>query len=151
MPAAAPPPPATPVAPAELLAVAGRLRPLLDELADLTGTGHAWGVRVLRRNVDMALRSPETLATADNQLDFVEELAGAVWDDADPGFRVVLPPGPHLEENQAREARRRTLVAFLDRITGQLCGEVERWQRLVAAAALAVPATDPVQGSESPL
>ena len=151
LPAAAPPPPATPVAPAELLAVAGRLRPLLDELVDLTGAGHAWGVRVLRHNVEIALRRPETLATADNQLDFVEELAGAVWDDADPGFRSALPPGPDLEESQAREARRRTLVAFLDRVTGQLCSEVEGWQRLASAAASATSGGSPAGGTESPL
>jgi hypothetical protein len=151
LPAAAPPPPATPVAPAELLAMAGRLRPLLDELVHLTGAGHAWGVRVLRHNVEVALRRPETLATAANQLDFVEELAGAVWDDADPGFRAALPAGPDLAASQAREARRRTLVAFLDRVTGQLCGEVEGWQRLVTAAAVATSGGSPAGGTESPL
>jgi hypothetical protein len=129
-----PAPPATPLAAARLLAAAGRLRPLLDELARLTGTGHAWGLRVLRRNVEIALRSPETLASAENQLDFVEELAEAVWGDADPGFRLALPAGPSPEATRGSEERRQAIVAHLGRLADELCGEVEAWQRLLSAS-----------------
>ncbi len=122
------------MAAAELLAAAGRLRPLLDELAELTGAGQSWGLRVLRRNVEIALRSPETLATAENQLDFIEELAEAVWDDADPGFRRALPAGPGPEETRAREERRQGIVADLGRLADDLCGTAEGWQRLLSAS-----------------
>src|SRR5579859_602888 len=77
-----PPPafPPTPVPAAELVGCAAELQVLVDELTDLTGCGRAWGMRVLRRNVELALLSPHTLDNADNQLDFIEELAEAVWD-----------------------------------------------------------------------
>src|SRR5215471_6913620 len=78
-----PPPRPTPVPPGELLDRANELQGLLEELAELTGCGAAWGMRVLRRNVELALLSPHTLGTADNQLDFIEELAEALWDGAD--------------------------------------------------------------------
>ncbi len=68
----------TPVPRAELLTCAGELRGLMEELSELTGCGSAWTVRVLRRNVELALLSPESLDGAENQLDFIEELAEAV-------------------------------------------------------------------------
>lgn len=132
-----PPPPLrpTPVPPAELVDCAGELRRLLDELADLTGSGGAWGVRVLRRNVELALLSPHTLDVADNQLDFIEELAEAVWDGVDGGFRHAVAPSPTPEETARREERRHAVVGRLDDLAHHLCGSAEAWRDLVVATA----------------
>jgi hypothetical protein len=124
--------PPTPVPAADLVAAANRLRPLLAELAQLTGAGHAWGLRVLRRNVEIALLNPETLETAENQLDFMEELVGAVWDGDDPGFRLAVPMGPDPETARAREERRQAIVAQLDELADHLCHQAEGWQGLFA-------------------
>jgi hypothetical protein len=131
-PVGGPPAPPTPVAADELVAAANRLRPLLAELAELTGTGHAWGLRVLRRNVEIALLSPETLESAENQLDFIEELAEAVWDGGDPGFRLAIPAGPGPQETRTREERRQAIVAQLDELADHLCRRAESWQDLLA-------------------
>ena len=118
------------MAAADLVAAAGRLRPMLTELAALNGCGQAWSLRVLRRNVEIALLSPETLETAENQLDFIEELAEAVWDGSDPGIRLATASGGGAEELAAREARRQAIVAQLDELADGLCREAERWQQL---------------------
>jgi hypothetical protein len=127
---AAAPPPTTPVAAADLHAEASTLRPLLAELAELAGSGPTWNLRVLRRNVEIALLSPETLRSAENQLDFIEELAEAVWDPSDPGLRAGATAAPG-----APEARRRAILGHLDRLADRLCREAEEWQRRRAAAA----------------
>lgn len=138
-PTASPPPlPPTPVPAAELLDRAAELRGLVDELADLTGYGGAWGMRVLRRNVELALLSPHTLDSADNQLDFVEELAEAIWDGGDGGFRHALPSSSTAEETARREERRLALVQRLDEIAHGLCAAGEAWRDLVVATAEAV-------------
>lgn len=127
--------PDTPLGPGELAAAARELRALLGELAELTGAGDAWSLRVLRRNVEIAWLCPETLETRQNQLDFVEDLAEAVWDGADPGFRQPLwTSGADPEETRAGEQRRQAVVERLDQIAERLCREVEHWQQLAAAA-----------------
>ena len=127
--------PPTPVPPAELVGCAAELQGLVDELTDLTGYGRAWGMRVLRRNVNLALLSPHTLDTADNQLDFIEELAEAVWDGGDGGFRHALPPSSSPEETVRREERRRAAVERLDALAHRLCAAGEAWRDLVVATA----------------
>src|SRR6266496_2275752 len=102
--------PATPTSPAELLDRVGELRGLVAELADLTDAGGAWGMRVLRRNIELALLSPETLSSAQNQLDFIEELTGAVWDGSDARFRYAALPAATAEETCRRDARRLAIV-----------------------------------------
>jgi hypothetical protein len=123
------------VPPAELLDCARELRVLVQELADLTGCGGAWGMRVLRRNVELALLSPDTLAGADNQLDFIEELAEAVWDGGDGGFRQAVALGSTPEETARREQRRRAVVDRLDHLAHRLCAAAEAWRDLVVATA----------------
>lgn len=123
----APPRPPTPVPPAQLAACARDLEGLVDELSQLTGCGSAWGVRVLRRNIELALRCPETLASPANQLDFIEELAEALWDAADGGFRHPVRPAPEMEATCGRERRRRAVVARLDEIAESLCADAEAW------------------------
>jgi len=139
---AAPPLPLrpTPVPPAQLLDCARELRGLLEELADLTGCGAAWGVRVLRRNVALALLSPDTLDGADNQLDFIEELAEAVWDGCDGGFRHAVAPCETLEETVRREQRRRAVVGRLDDMAHFLCAAAEAWRDAVVVTAEAARA-----------
>lgn len=138
------PPPPTPVLPEELTACAREVRDLLDELAELSGCGNAWGLRVLRRNVELALASPVTLASSENQLDFIEELAEAVWDGADSGFRYAVKkadtPPETPDVTRTREERRRGIVERFDRLAHDFCLRVERWHELEAAASDAPPA-----------
>jgi hypothetical protein len=137
-----PAPEPTPVPPAELVARAGDVRALLDELAELTGCENAWGLRVLRRNVELALASPETLDRAENQMDFIEELAEAVWDGADSGFRHAVTQAATPDGTHARERRRQAIVDRFDQLADHLCKQVERWQALeaeVAGASFAAP------------
>lgn len=132
-------PPPTPVLPEELMACAREVRDLLDELAELSGCGNAWGLRVLRRNVELALASPVTLVSPENQMDFIEELVEAVWDGADSGFRWAVKPADTRAEapdgTRTREERRRDIVERFDRLALDLCMRVERWHELEAAAA----------------
>ena len=130
----------TPVPPAELLDCARELRGLVEELADLTGCGGAWGMRVLRRNAELALLSPDTLAGADNQLDFIEELAEAVWDGGDGGFRHAVAPSSTPDETARREDRRRAVVVRLDDLAHHLCAAAEVWRDLLVASAEAAAA-----------
>lgn len=127
-------PPPTPVSPAHLVTCARELRGLVDELVELTGCGNAWGVRVLRRNVELALLGPDTLRTADNQLDFIEELAEALWDAADGGFRQTVTPGGPADETACRDERRRAVLARMDEIAQALCASAEAWRDAVAGA-----------------
>jgi len=127
--------PPTPLPPPELVAHAHEVRGLLDELAALTGSENAWGLRVLRRNVELAVMSPETLDRPENQMDFIEELAEAIWDGADSSFRYAVKPTATQEGARAPEERREAIVARLDRLADQLCKQVEHWQALVGAAA----------------
>jgi len=125
----------TPVPAAELIAHAADLRALLRELAEVTGCENAWGLRVLKRNVELALASPETLERAENQIDFIEELAEAVWDGADPGFRYAVTPAATPDATRARELRRQAIVDRFDELADRLCKQVERWQALEPDAA----------------
>ena len=125
----------TPVPPAQLVDCARELQGLVEELADLTGCGAAWGIRVLRRNVELALLSPHTLDGADNQLDFIEELAEAVWDGGDGGFRQAVPTSPAPDETARREQRRRAVIGRLDDLAHQLCAAAEAWRDQVVAIA----------------
>jgi len=90
---------------------------------------------VLRRNVELALLSPETLDSADNQLDFIEELAEAVWDSGDIGFRYAAAPCAGTPaETSRRDERRRAVVRRLDEIAQHICEEAEVWYELAEAA-----------------
>ena len=138
-PTSAPPAPTTPVPPAELLAAIGELESLLDELDDLTGCGSTWAMRMLRRNVAVALRRPDSLESEINQLDFVEELAEAVWDGGDAAFRhavrTAATPDETPDETARREDRRRAVVERLDQLAHRFCAAGEAWAERTAAAA----------------
>jgi hypothetical protein len=118
--------PHLPIPVAELLARVAELRTLLESRGAARGTAGTGAQDGLRRSVALALRQPATLTSAENQLDLVEEVADAVWDGADPGFRYPGKPGPTWELTLAREERRRAVVARLDEIARELCEAVER-------------------------
>jgi hypothetical protein len=126
---AAPPAPSspTPVPSVELAARVRELRELLDELGELTACGGAWGVRVLRRNLELALLSPETLGSADNQLDFIEELAEAAWDPGDGCLGYPVRAASTPEASWRREERRRAVAERVGEIAHGLCAAAEAW------------------------
>jgi hypothetical protein len=115
-----------PIPAADLLARTAELRTLLEALVEASDSARTWALDGLRRSVELALRHPESLTRAENQVDFVEQIAEAVWDAADPGFRYPGEPGPTWELTLAREERRRAVVARLDEIARELCEAVER-------------------------
>jgi hypothetical protein len=121
--------PAAPVPTAELLAWVLEIRRLLEELRGLSDRADSWGMRVLWRNVALAIGRPETLADADNQMDFIEELAEALWDGADTGFRHAGRPAATWEQTLDRERRRSAVVHSLDEVAYRLCRQVESWRR----------------------
>ncbi len=131
-----------PVPASELVACAAEVRSLLIELTELTGCENSWGLRMLRRNVELALVSPETLDAPENQMDFIEELAEAVWDGADSGFRHAVKPAATADGTLAREERRRVIVDRFDQLTGMLCSKVQRWRAREAAVPAAALADD---------
>jgi hypothetical protein len=123
----------------ELIACAAEVRGLIDELVTLTGADHAWGVRTLRRNTEIALRNPKTLERPENQMDFVEEMAEAVWGAAEPGFRSALGTGVPTEQIQLDRERLQAIMDRLDGLAVLLCGKVTDWRRQVSAAAGETP------------
>src|SRR3982074_3315725 len=95
---------ATPIPPAALVKHVRRLGELLEDLDQLQ-PGLPPGLETLKRNVLLALDRPESLESPENQLDFVEEFAEALWEDpfpdllghpasSWPGAEKVLDPGP---------------------------------------------------------
>jgi hypothetical protein len=122
------PPPAPPVCPATLLGEIRQLRRLLGELAQLLPLGLPPGLEAVRRDAELALARPDWLASADNQLDLIEEFASAVWGErlglslaAGPPARTGLEPptGNPLQDSWEK----------LDRLTEGLCRDAERWHR----------------------
>lgn len=132
-----------PVPQLELLASVQSLETALEELAGATGSANAWGMRTLRRNVALALERPETLASVENQLDFVEELAAAVWAGGDCAVTHAVAPGRWPAETGVREDLRRSAVTRLDEAVEGLCARVEAWRQREAWR--------PQPGSERPL
>lgn len=118
--------------PAVFLQQVRRLRELLDGLVPLLRLGLPPGFKELARNVNLALERPESLESPENQLDFVEEFAEALWGQPFPDLcDEVGPPGCPAE----RTLSRRHLEAFweqLDRLSQHLCTNVESWHRRLA-------------------
>ncbi len=115
----------------------------MDELDGLTGCGSTWSMRVLRRNIELALLNPDTLCSAENQLDFIEELAEAAWDGAVQGGNWTAAEALTAQERIGREGRRRLILGRLDELTHGLCGAAEAWWELTQAAPAAVPGAGP--------
>jgi hypothetical protein len=120
-------PPPTPVPPTVLISDIQGLRRLLDELARLLDRGLPPGLEAFRSDVELALESPESLETAQNQLDFIEEFAEAVW--GEPLFSLTgqgAQPGSRRPPCccQVLES-----CEQLDRLSELLCRDAEAWHR----------------------
>ena len=126
---------ATPISPVSLLEQVRCLGQLLDSLGSLLQLGLPPGLETLKQNVLLAVERPEALETPENQLDFVEEFAVALWGEPFPDF---LGAGEG-SLGASPEARGRSPVEAtweeLDRISQLLCRDVERWHRRRALAA----------------
>jgi hypothetical protein len=130
--------PPTPVSPPVLLGEVHRLRVLLDGLEPLLDLGLPPGLKTLRRDVELALGQPESLETAENQLDFIEELAEAVWGEPAASLTSSLDgaspsPGPgHSGRQPVAESWEQ-----LERLSERLCHDAETWHRRRTANAVA--------------
>jgi hypothetical protein len=129
--------PPTPVSPPVLLGEVNRLRVLLDGLEPLLDLGLPPALKALRRDVELALDQPESLGTAENQLDFIEELAEAVWGEPAASLTSSLdgasPPGPgHSRRHPMAECWEQ-----LERLSEHLCHDAETWHRRRTANAVA--------------
>jgi hypothetical protein len=126
----------TPVPPAVLLGEVLRLRGLLDELAALSELGLPPALLALRSDAELALEHPESLNDAENQLDFIEEFADAIWGEP---FSVLLShPGVGERHPQyLREAE--PPWEQLDMTSERLCQHVEAWHRRQTVASRSLP------------
>jgi hypothetical protein len=78
--------------------------------------------------VDVALVSPTTLISSQNQLDFVNEALVAIWEASEVSFGG-LRPAPSSEEAGSRQERLDSLRGRLESIADQLCEQLETWHR----------------------
>lgn len=131
-----------PFASEELLHEAKQVAKLLDELGGVSALEMVWGLVPLTENIQLALRRPRTLDSADNQLDFIEELAEAVW--REPPLELFGPAG----------ARRPDLVESIWERLGtcaeRLCERVDRWSRKQTGLAAGPGMRDPGGDRASP-
>ena len=94
----------------------------------LTEARELWAVRTLSHHVDLALLSPTTLISSQNQLDFVNEALVAIWEATEVSFGG-LRPATSWEEAGSRQQRLDTLRGRLEGIADQLCEQLETWHR----------------------
>jgi hypothetical protein len=126
-----PPVPPTPLSPPFLLGEVRRIRNLLEELARFCDPGLPPGLEAFQRDVELALGRPESLDSAQNQLDFIEELASAVWEEplltghGDLDSLDASGPQAHCDQ--------------LDRLSEFLCREAESWHRRRTFGAAGTP------------
>src|ERR1700737_2349729 len=125
---------AAPIPPAPLGKQVQRLGELLDELAPMLQPGLAPGFETLKRNVRLALERPESLESPENQLDFVEEFAEALWGDPFPDLLSDAGGSWAGLETVLDRARLEASWDQLESISEHLCGDVERWHRKRALA-----------------
>jgi hypothetical protein len=125
----------TPVPPPVLLGEVLRLRSLLDGLEPLLDLGLPPGLEALRGYIELALDRPESLETAENQLDFIEQLVEAVWEE--PAASVTS--NPERASAAGWEPSRRHPVAGsweqLEQLSEHLCRDAESWHRRRTASA----------------
>jgi hypothetical protein len=125
---------ATPIPPATLVQQVRRLGELLDDLIPLLQPGLPPGLATLNRNVRLALDRPESLESSENQLDFVEEFAEALWEDPLPDLLGDRLSSWHGAGRVLDPARLEASWGQLESISEHLCGDVERWHRKRALA-----------------
>lgn len=117
-----------PVAPRHMVRSVKELRGLLNELIEVSDAGDLWGVRVLRRHVEIALDGPTVMTSAQNQVDFVVQLLDAMSEACESGFGG-LRSGPTWEETGRRHERLEQLRDRLSRLADELGETVDLWQR----------------------
>ena len=121
--------PAPPIPPAAFLQQVRRLRELLDGLVPLLGRGLPPGFQELARNVNLALERPESLESSENQLDFVEEFAEALWGEPFPDLLDEVGPYGSIAERALSRCRLAASWDQLDCLSQLLCTNVESWHR----------------------
>ena len=124
---------ATPIPPAALVKHVRRLGELLEDLDQLQ-PGLPPGLETLKRNVLLALDHPESLESPENQLDFVEEFAEALWEDPFPDLLGHAASSWQGAEKVLDPVRLEASWDQLESISEHLCGDVERWHRKRALA-----------------
>lgn len=112
-----------------------RLRELLDGLVPLFRLGLPPGFQELARNVNLALERPDSVESPDNQLDFVEEFAEALWGEPFPDLFGEAGPSRSLAERALSRSRLEASWDQLDGLSQHLCTNVESWHRRRAVAA----------------
>src|SRR5262249_38640045 len=117
----------TPIPPAALSAWVAELTALVGELSSLAAGPGGWSLRVLRRNLELARLNPETLLSAENQLDFIEELAEAAWDSDCHDRSCTGSEALTAQQHRGREERRRAALDRLGEIALHLCAAAEGW------------------------
>jgi hypothetical protein len=123
-----------PIPPATLVKQVQRLGELLDDLVPMLQPGLAPGFEILKRNVRLALERPESLESPENQLDFVEEFAEALWGEPFPDLLGDAGSSWTGVEKALDRARLEASWEQLESISEHLCGDVERWHRKRALA-----------------
>ena len=127
--------PAPPIPPTAFLQQVERLRELLDGLVPLLRLGLPPGFQELARNVSLALERPDSLESPDNQLDFVEEFAEALWGESFPDLFGEAGLSGNLAERALSQSRLEASWEQLDCLSQHLCTDVESWHRRRAVAA----------------
>jgi hypothetical protein len=125
--------PPTPLSPAALVEDIREVCGLLDRLVTILDLGLPPPLEELRGELEVALERPESLQSAQNQLDLVEELAEAVWGEppiASTARGLAAAGLPRTERRLLAES-----LARLDELSERLCRDTEAWHRRRVAAA----------------
>jgi hypothetical protein len=120
---------ATPFSADEMASCVGELQDVLQELSQIGIETSGWSCRVLTGNVRLAVADPGTLTDPTNQIDFIEEIAEAVWDGVDCGLRGQFTSSAGADQGPAREARRGKLVEQLEDLADHMLERAQRWQQ----------------------
>jgi hypothetical protein len=128
--------PLTPISPGVLLQEIRELLSLLDDLAPILKFGLPPTFEMLRGDLELALERPESLGTAQNQLDLIEELAEAVWGDSPAALMIRTPTASAADPGLQNQRRPADLLERLDQLSEHLCLRAEAWHRRRTTTAL---------------
>jgi hypothetical protein len=123
------------MSPSTLLHKIREARSLLEDLVPILDLGLPPALEELRGDLDLALERPESLRTAENQLDLIEELAEAVWIDS-PAALIIRSRTASAAGLGLQELRRLAdSLERLDRLSEHLCLDAEAWHMRRTTAA----------------
>ncbi len=111
------------------------MRSLLDGLEPLLDLGLPPGLAALRGDIELALHRPESLETAENQLDFIEQLAEAVWGEGAASLANIPDGAPAAGGGPSPPHLMAESWGQLEQLAEHLCHDVERWHRRRTAGA----------------